>query len=776
MKIRYLSILIASMMLLSCATVEQTQQENDEPEELTEVAYERAEAMLSWNVSDLVYNRTVSPNWIDDERFWYRVYTRSGDRYKLVDAAAGEQRDAFDHDRLAREISDITDSEMDPNEIRVGDLQFSDDLQTITFAHSQKNWECSLQTYSCETEARSVEHVPNSVTSPDGKYAAYIKEYNLWVKNLETGDDIQLTTEGEKLYGFGTNNQGWSRSERPIVNWSPDSKKITTFRLDERNVGTMVLWKMQEGRPELDEWPYALPGDEVVPMLERVILDVENQTKTWIDAEPDHQRASNCCGLIRAGEWVDNDWSADGSKLAFVSTSRDYKDVKLRIADAETGEVTEIFADRDDIFFESNLTSRGVPNWRLLEESNEFIWFNRSDNWGHMYLHDLETGELKNRITEGSWNVVDILRIDEEERTIWFTGVGMDADRDPHQEYLYRVNMDGSGLELLTENEANHTVSLSPEANFIVNTYSDFETPQVTVLRDGDGNELMTLEEADAEDLYATGWTAPKPFSAKARDGETDIYGIMILPSDFDENKSYPIVNAIYPGPQGGSVGTRHFSNSRRGQAHALAELGFVVVAIDAMGSSPIRSRDFHTAYHGDMIDNGLPDQITAMEQLAEEHSFIDIDRAGIYGHSGGGFATAAALLTHPDFFKVGVSGAGNHDNRGYTYYWGEKYQGLLEEENGSDNFEQSAIHEYADQLEGKLLITYGTMDTNVHPAMTQLFIDELIRHNKDFDLMVMPNRGHGYASEPYNIRLTWDYFVRHLAGKDHPREFNISR
>lgn len=745
-------------------------------DQLTTEDYERAESQLSWNVSGKVYNQNVSPNWISNEQFWYRIYTKNGDRYMLVNIPESDRSEAFDHDRLADEISKHTDSAVNAGNLPLGSLEFGDNLETIRFEHSSKNWECSLSAYQCVTSEYRSDYLSNSVTSPDGNLAAFTKDYNLWVRNFETGEDIQLTTEGEKHYSFARNNQGWTRSDRPILAWSPDSGKISTFRLDEREVKEMVLWKTVEGRPELDQWPYALPGDSIVPMLERVIIDVEDQSKTWLQVEPDHQRASNCCGLVRAGDWVDNEWSMDGSKLAFVSTSRDYKDVKLRIANPETGEVKEIFKDRDDIFFESNLTSRGVPNWRVLHDSNEFIWFNRSDNWGHLYLHDLETGELKNRITEGNWNVVDILRVNEVERTILFTAVGKEEGRDPHHEHLYRINFDGSGIELLTENSAHHSVNLSPDASYIVNTYSDFQTPQVTVVRDYSGEHLMTIEEADASELRESGWQEPISFSAKARDGETDVYGIMILPSNFDESKSYPIVNAIYPGPQGGSVGTRHFSSSRRGQAHALAELGFVVVAIDAMGSSPIRSRDFHTAYHGDMIDNGLPDQISAMKQLAEQHSFIDLERVGIYGHSGGGFATGAALTQYPDFFKVGVSGAGNHDNRNYTYYWGEKYQGLLEDVDNSDNFESSAVQLEAENLEGKLLLSYGTMDTNVHPSMTLLFVDELIKHNKDFDLLVMPNRGHGYANEPYSIRRTWDYFVEHLAGKTPPKEFHIQR
>lgn len=744
--------------------------------ELTARDYERAEQMLSWNLSDKVYRDEIDPNWLSNSLFWYRVDTRCGTEYHVVDASMQTKSAAFDQKRIASEIERLSDSTVDPWNLNLNSVQLTPSLDELKFQLNDQSWTCDLDSYECSAGEPELLSVPMSVDSPDGKWAVYTKDHNMWVKNLETGEDLQLTSDGMEHYSYGRNNHGWWRSDRPIVKWSPDSRRIATYRLDERGVKEMVLWETKVGHPEADIWPYALPGDSVVPMLERVILDVETKDLVMLDTDPAHQRASNCCGLVRNGEWTDNEWSEDGKTLAFVSTSRDYKDVTLSLTDAETGEVREVFQDRDDIFFESNLVSRGVPNWRVLHNSNEFIWFNRSDNWGHLYLHDLETGELKNRITEGDWNVVDIKHVNEAERTLHFTAVGVEDDRNPYHEYLYRIGFDGSGLQLLSPVNAHHTLSLSPDQSYIVDTYSDFETPHRTVLLDSDGNELMTIEEADADDLMAAGWRAPTPFSAKARDGETDIYGIMMLPTNFDETKKYPIINAIYPGPQSGSVGSRHFSAARRGQAQALAELGFVVVAIDAMGSSPIRSREFHTAYAGNMIDNGLPDQITAMQQLAERYSYIDIDRAGIYGHSGGGFATAAALTEYPEFFKVGVSGAGNHDNRNYTYYWGEKYQGILEEENGSDNYASSAVQLKAENLKGKLMLSYGSMDTNVHPGMTLLFVDELIRHNRDFDLVVFPNRGHGYANEPYNIRRTWDYFVRHLADKEPPSEYKISR
>jgi len=452
--------------------------------------------------------------------------------------------------------------------------------------------------------------------------------------------------------------------------------------------------------------------------------------------------------------------------------------VTLKVADTRTGAVREVYTENAAPYtFESNLTSRGIANWRVFHDTNEFIWFTRADDWGHLYLHDLSNGNLKNRITQGDWNVIDILHIDTRSRTIWFTGVGREAGRDVYQTYLYKVGFDGSGLTLLTPEEGNHDITFSPDGSYFLDTWSDFQNPHTSVVRDRNGTVMMQLGKADISKLLATGWTAPEPFVAKGRDGTTDVYGIMFKPTNFDPSRSYPIINSIYPGPQGGSIGTRSFTPSVSGQARALAELGFIVVKIDAFGSSPERSRTFHTAYVGDMADNGLPDQRAAMIQLAQKHSFIDINRVGIFGHSGGGFATAAALLTHPDFFKVGVSSAGNIDNRGYTYYWGEKYQGLLTKNpDGTDNYTNQSLPLKAENLQGKLLISYGTLDSNVHPNMALLLVNELIRADKDFDLMVMPNRGHGYFNEVFNVRRTWDYFIEHLLETKPNPDFRIQR
>lgn len=774
--------LLFAFLLMQCSPAEEvtTSNENNEgnyeqnDSGITEQDYDRAASLMGWNLSDKVFRTSVSPNWMENDHFWYQLDTREGEVYYWVDPHEELRERAFDHDQLASALEEATGDTHDPYDLPLDDPEFVDDRSKVRFMADDKKWECELGEYQCEEIGEARKNVPNSIDSPDGRYSAYIDDWNLWVFDHEREEDIQLTTEGEYRYGFATNSQGWFRSETPVLTWSPDSRRIATFRQDEREVEEMVLWEMQEGRPVLDAWPYALPGDEEVPMLERVVIDVEEESKTWLDVKPDHQRTSNCCGLTRGQDWADIEWNEDATKLAFVSTSRDYKTVKLRISDPETGEVETVHEETVETFFESNLTSRGVPNWRVLHESGEFLWFTRKDEYGHLYLHDLETGELINRVTEGEWNMVDLMDIDTERREIIFTAAGKQEGHNPYHRHLYRTSLDGGEIEHLTAEDGQHRISLAPSGNLFVDTWSDFTSPQTTVLRGAGGEQVMELEEADTGLLEEeTIWQEPEPFTVKDRNDEYDLYGLMFKPSDFDPEKSYPIINHIYPGPQRGSIGTWGFTPTR-GFAQALAELGFIVIQLDALGSSPLRSKSFHTAYLGNMGDNGLEDQKYGMQQLAERHDWIDLDRVGIYGHSGGGYATAGALFRYPEFFHAGVSSAGNHDNRGYTYYWGEKFQGLREISNDEDTYDEQGNPAKAENLEGDLLISYGTMDSNVHPNLTLQVIDELIEYNKDFDVVVMPNRGHGYSGEPYHIRKTLDHFVRSLLEEEPPEEYDL--
>jgi dipeptidyl aminopeptidase/acylaminoacyl peptidase len=387
-------------------------------------------------------------------------------------------------------------------------------------------------------------------------------------------------------------------------------------------------------------------------------------------------------------------------------------------------------------------------------------------------LYDGATGKLKSPITSGSWNVLQVLRVDEKERTLWFVGAGKEPG-DPYFRHFYRVRFDGSGLKLLSPEDADHDISLSPSGRFFVDNYSRPDVAPVSLLRDAEGKDLMTLEKTDISRLVATGWKPPMPITVKARDGKTDLYGLLYRPTGFDSTRKYPIVNHIYPGPQTGSVAGRSFS-AARGDAQALAELGFIVVEIDAMGT-PMRSKSFHAAFFGNLGDNGLPDQVTGMKQLGERYSWIDLDRAGIYGHSGGGFAAADAMFRYPEFFKVGISEAGNHDNRLYEDDWGEKWQGLLvKNPDGTTSYDNQANQIQAKNLKGKLLLAHGTMDTNVPPLNTDVVVDALIKANKDFDLLLLPNRNHGFGSEPYMIRRRWDYFVKNLMGAEPPVEYQM--
>jgi dipeptidyl-peptidase 4 len=767
-------LLVPAVVLLADAGEAQGQVDPSPGGHLTAADYQRAEAFLSTNLEQRLFRAQVSPVFHEGDRFWYRVRVEGGFEFVGVDPARGSRDPAFDHARLSAALSRATGDSFEALQLPFTTLERFEPGVEVEVEVDGERWRCDLRSYQCGIEGEPDQR-PSGVASPDGRYTAFRRDHDLWVFDVEGEEEIRLTDDGQERYGYATDSQGWRRSEAPILLWSPDSRRIATYRLDERGVGEMHLLRTAEPRPEHEAWPYALPGDSVVPMLERVVIHVEEGRVVPLDTPPDHQRTSSCCGLARGQAWADVEWSAAGDRLAFVSVSRDYRTATLRVADPQTGAVRTVLEESHPVFFESNVASGGVPNWRVLDGSRQVIWFSQRDGWGHLFLYDLDTGTMKNRITGGDWNVLDVLRVDPGDGTLLFTAVGREAGEDPYHRHLYRIEADGSGLTRLTRDPGDHQIELLPSGSFFVSTVSTVDTAPVTTLRrTRDGGAVRTLEEADLSELESLGWRPPEPFRAKGRDGVTDVHGLLIRPSHFDPDRRYPIVNAIYPGPQSGSVGTRSLSVNRRGQAHALAELGFVVVLVDAMGT-PLRSKAFHTAYYGDMGDNGLPDQKAAMRELASRYRWIDLDRVGIYGHSGGGFATASALLRHPDFFHVGVSGAGNHDNRGYTYYWGEKYQGVLTVgEDGRDSFENQANHLLAENLKGRLLLSYGTMDTNVHPNTTLLLINALIEANRDFDLLVLPNRGHGYANEAYAVRRTWDYFVQHLMGKIPPREYRI--
>ena len=696
---------------------------------LTAEDYARAEKMLSYNTAPLVDRSGVRPNWLPDGRFWYQVLTPTGHEYVLVDPGNGAKR-------VGATLTEIGVTQPAAPERRGGPAGSAP-----------------------------------GVRSPDGKREVFIKDWNLFVRDVATGQEKQLTTDGVKDFGYATDNAGWRKSNRPIIAWSPDSKKLATFQQDQRNVSDMYLVSTNVGEPRLEAWKYPLPHDKDIIKISRIIVDVDAGTVTRLKIAPDDRRGTLCDDIACSGSFDDNEWSADATKLAFVSSTRDHKSAKFRIADAGTGDVREVFEEKVATQYESG---QGGVNWRYFPAANEAIWYSERDDWGHLYLYDLATGQPKNQITKGNFVVTRVLKVDAPTRTIWFEANGRETGRDPYFSHFYRVNFDGTGLQLLTPDDGNHQIILSQDGKYFIDTYSKPDVPPVAVLRDLSGKQIVELERTDISRLRATGWKPPTPVTVKSRDGKWDLYGLMFTPTNLDRSKKYPVVNYIYPGPQGGGVGTRSFGASRSDH-QAVAELGFVVIIIDG-SCNPDRSKSFHDVCYGNMADNTLEDQIAGIKELATKHPYIDLTRVGMWGHSGGGFATAAAMFNYPDFYKVGIAESGNHDNRNYEDDWGERYIGLLKSvEEGTDNYQKQANQIYANKLKGKLLLAHGNMDDNVPPYNTWLVVEALNKAGKDYDLIVFPNARHGYGADSnYMMRRRWDYFVRHLMGAEPPKEYKL--
>ncbi len=746
----------------------------------TAADYAQAERWMDYNVNPLVYHTVKDPVWLDDGRFWYRDLGPDGMTTMLVDPAKRTKAPAFDRSKVAAALRAAVSSgklaiasPLDEGHLLIDDLKLEDGDRVVVLRFGRAIVRCDLHgAGECKSAGETLPETYD--LSPDGKKAAFVYDDNLCVRDVASGHETELTMDGVPDFGYATDNAGWTHSGRPIVVWSPDSKKIATFQQDQRKVGRMHLVNTAIGHPALESWPYPLAGDENVTMIERVIVDVDARKVVRLKMPPDQHRSSLCDDLSCAGGegWDDVQWSADGSHLAFVSTSRDHKQEWLRVADATTGEVRDAMNEKVATFFESG--NDKTENWRYLAGSNEALWFSERDNWGQLYLYDLTTGKLKNQITHGDGDVTQVVHVDEKARVITFLAVGKEAGRDPYFAGLYRVNFDGTGMKLLTPEDADHAVTMAPDGRGFVDVASTPTTPQTTVVRDDGGNAVMDVARQDIGKLQASGWKPLTPITVKARDGKTDLYGFLFKPTNFDALKRYPIVDHVYPGPQTGSCGSRSFAAAHR-DMESLAELGFVVMCIDGMGT-PDRSKSFHDALYGDMADNTIPDQVAGIKELAAKYAWIDAERVGIYGHSGGGAATAAAMFHYPDFFKVGVSESGNHDNRVYEDDWAEKWIGLEKKNaDGTTNYDSQANEDFAKNLKGRLLLIHGTMDDNVPPNNTLLVVDALIKANKDFDLLLIPNARHNYeAANPYVTRRRWDYFVRYLADGVPPEEYQM--
>ena len=749
--------------------------------------YARAERLLPGKAAKLTSDLTIKPRWIaGSDRFWYRWKSLAGSEFVLVDPASGERKAAFDHERLAAALSQASGVPCQTRQLPFCEIEFSEDGRSVVFdsaaAGSSGRWSCDLSDYVC-ARLGDVPKPPGDVApSPDGKWEAYTRDYNVWVRSVNNGEERALTADGAAKNDYGEpllsplTTGGIEDAPPPAIRWSPDSNRLLFCRVDQRDAPQFHLVQSvtPDGsvRPHLHSYAYPLPGDDRLPLVTLVCADLKAGATISVDLEATEAQYH--------GAPINDDclwWSEDSNTVYYLRQSRGYHQMDLIVIDAATGAARRAISEASDSGIDPSIW-RGNSSVRVLAGGNRVIWYSQRDGWGHLYLYDAESGSLITQLTAGAYEVSHLKHVDEDAGWVYFTAVGREAgreaDRDPYFSFLYRVSLEGGAAQLLTPENADHSVIFAPGGSCFIDNYSTVDQAPVIVLRGADGLLIRELERADISQLEATGWRAPERFKAKARDGLTDIYGVIFRPSDLDEHAQYPVIDYIYGGPQAIQAPAAFADAARERErnfwtSQSLAELGFVVVMMDGLGM-PGRSKAQHDLSYRNLADNGLPDHISAISQLADRYEYLDISRVGIFGHSAGGYASCRAMFSYPEFYKVAVSSAGNHDHRLDKATWVERYMGR----EVGEHYIFSANQNHAHNLQGKLLLIHGDMDENVHVASTLVVVDALIKANKDFDLLIMPNQPHASTNHPYFVRRRWDYFVRHLLGVAPPAGYQI--
>jgi dipeptidyl aminopeptidase/acylaminoacyl peptidase len=726
---------------------------------ITRSDYERAESFLSRNLSEKVYNLEVAPRWIEKgHTFWYRVNTREGKKFLFVDPDKKLKRAAFDHVRLAQVLGQRTGKTYEAGDLPFDSITYLKDNK-LEFETEKIVWTLDLTSYELSSREKKAEKEKPESESPDGEWIAFARDYNLFIRSAKNGKEMQLTHNGERYFEWGSRH-GWAdlmegeNGDRTVnfeVRWSPDSKKLYTVILDLRRARKMyLLGSAKEGyRSKLYSYYRASPGDTDIPYYIPMIFDVENHRAVKIDLDP----VPHFIGL-------DIRWFEDSRRLYARKFERGYKKLFVYEIDAATGQVRVAAQDENRTCIET-----GISRYRVLQKTGEVLLTSERDGWNHLYLYDWETGKLKKQLTKGEYVVLSIQHVDEERGGAYFTAVGKEKGEDPYLVHLYWVNFDGSALRSLTPEPAFHGISTSPDDKYFVDNYSRVDLPTRSVLRKlEDGSVVMELEQADIEDVLAVGWRFPEPFKLKAADGETDIYGLIWKPTNFDPSRKYPVIDQTYTGPQAVNA-PKTFRRALLNSCTSLTELQFIMITVDGRGTAR-RSKKFHDFSYNN-LGGGCTDHITAIKQLAEKYSYMDAERVGIYGGSAGGYDTARALLVWPDFYDVGVSASGNHDHRMAKAWWPEQYMGYPV----GDFYEDQSNISQAGNLKGKLLLVHGELDENVNPSATFRLADALIKANKDFDMLIVPDSHHGFRGiyGDYVTRKRWDYFVRHLHGVEPP-------
>ena len=761
--------------------------------------YQHAAEVQQSKTHHWMLNSSVVPHWLRGrDQFWYERETPEGHRFITFDAVTHAKSDAFDHARLAQELAKAYGKPVDPNDLPIAGLRINPDDGSLQFSVGPKNWRFDAKGLAEETDSTS-----NYSVSPDGKLGVFFKNQDLWVKDLKSGAETQLTTDGERFYTYGA---GVAASAAPVpspkVVWSPDSSRIFTAQTDDRQVLDAPLVEFAPNgsvpgdkpapagqtenpfRPKLVPYRVAFPGDVNVATFRLTIIDAKNAHQIPVRYQPIPATRMNDTPMDGNRMW----WSADAKTAYFVDVERGEKTVHVVSVNAESGATRELFSETSDTYVElaSNVYTPAII--RPLYKTNQLVWYSERSGWAHLYLYDLTTGKLVRALTTGDWLVNDILRVDEDRHQMLISLQGRSKDKNPYYREVARVDLRTGALKVLSTSNDDHQVvsagslerlvvvltggdpeglqGAAPSGRYFVETLASADKPSHTVLRNGEGQMLATVEDADVTQLPSY-WKWPEPVRLLAADGRTEIDGLIFRPADYDPKKKYPIIDYIYGGPQVAHVPKGPGLNDYMSAA-TYGALGFFAVIIDGRGTTE-RSRDFHTqSYRKAETASNLEDHITAIRQLAAKDPAIDLEHVGITGFSGGGYMTASALLRYPDFFKVGVAGSGNHDQRVFWNTWGERYEGYPV----GDYYKDQANSTYAKNLKGKLLLVHGLLDTGVHPSNVWQLEQALIDANRDYDTLLWPRARHELPS--YGLRRCWDYFVQNLAGEIPPHEFEL--
>ena len=773
--------------------------------------YLQAEKFTQDKLRTMLFSTTVDPHWFQQgNNFWYEYKTSEGTFWYVVNPTARTQNLLFDREEMASQLTEIVQDPFEARQLPIRKLKAKEDGRTFTFevqstrdAKPKKGEKKGkgkskkeIFYFSYDYPTRKLTHLKDKEEdpkrlmwgsiSPDKKTVVYAKDLNLYKMSYEdylkakknekdsTIVEIQLTTDGMEDFGYGIprnvlNTDTICNGKRRGVYgaWSPDSRHFVMTVSDNRAVKPLwVINVMAQPRPTLETYKYQMPGEKEAPIVHTYLFDMQNNTRKEIKTAAYKDQTISIQYKPMEQKQRDMEervivWQGDNNRFFLNRSSRDL--YRIDVCSYTIGEdsVVPVIKERMNTYQETR-------SLKTLNGGKELVHWSERDGWAHLYLYD-DKGNLKNRITKGSWHVEDILKVDEKARVIYFTANGRNKGENPYYEHLYRINADGTGLKQITKGDFFHQTEVDDDARFVVDNYSRVNTIPTAVLLDNQGNKVMDLQESDFSQLFANGYKFPELFTVKAADGVTDLYGVMYKPFNFDSTKVYPIVDYVYPGPQVEAVYYPFTRMSPR--TDRLAQAGFIVISVGQRGGHPSRSKWYHNWGYGNMRDYPLADHKYAIEQLANRHSFIDIDKVGIHGHSGGGFMSTAAMCQYPDFFKAAVSCAGNHDNTIYNRWWSETHHGVKEQitEKGDTTFvyKIATNPQIAKNLKGHLLLIHGDIDNNVHPGNTMRVVDALIRAGKRFDMLMLPQQRHGFGdmNEYFYWRLV-DYFSEHLKGQ----------